>query len=135
MTLKVRILLFSTYNSKMTERPKIFLWPFSQFFGLTYQLLNSGACRKITLGTLTEMFLSPFDESLPRSYYFLLYVLRLCLVVASFTQGCASTGTLTQAFPLVLCAYILFASGFVPCMPNSELLDYQLRIKFFCLLG
>ena len=35
MTLKVRILLFSTFNSKNTERPKIFLWPFSLFFGHT----------------------------------------------------------------------------------------------------
>ena len=33
----------------MTERPKIFL-----FFSLTYQPLNSGACRKITLGTLNR---------------------------------------------------------------------------------
>ena len=29
MTLKVRILLFSTFNSKTTERTKIFLWSFS----------------------------------------------------------------------------------------------------------
>ena len=28
-SLKVRILLFFTFNSKTTERPKIFLWPFS----------------------------------------------------------------------------------------------------------
>ena len=27
---------FSTFNSKTTEWPKIFLWPFSYFFGLTY---------------------------------------------------------------------------------------------------
>ena len=26
---KLRILLFSTFDSKMTERPKIFLWQFS----------------------------------------------------------------------------------------------------------
>ena len=35
-----------------TERPKIFLWPFLQFFSLTYEPPNSAACRKITLGTL-----------------------------------------------------------------------------------
>ena len=28
-------MLFSTFNSKNTERPKIFLWPFSLFFGHT----------------------------------------------------------------------------------------------------
>ena len=28
MTLKVKIVLFSTFNSKRTERPKIFLWTF-----------------------------------------------------------------------------------------------------------
>ena len=54
MTLKVRILLFSTFNSKTTQRPKIFLWLFSQFFGLAYLPLNSAACRIIPLGTLTK---------------------------------------------------------------------------------
>ena len=29
MTLKVRIVLFSTFNSETTDRPKIVLWPFS----------------------------------------------------------------------------------------------------------
>ena len=42
-----------TFNSKTTDGPKISLWPFSKFFGLNYLPLNSGACRKITLGTLT----------------------------------------------------------------------------------
>ena len=51
---KLWILLFSTFDPKMTERPKIFLWLFSYYFGLTNQPLNSGACRKITLGTLTH---------------------------------------------------------------------------------
>mgnify|MGYP001423040879 CR=1 FL=1 len=52
MTLKVRILLYSTFDSKTTGRPEIFIWPFSYFFGLTYQPLNSGASRKITLSKL-----------------------------------------------------------------------------------
>ena len=55
MTLKVRIVLFSTVHSKTTERPKIFLWPFSQFLGLAYSPLNSATCRKITLGTLSDI--------------------------------------------------------------------------------
>jgi len=46
MTLKVRIVLFLTFDSKTTEGPKIFLWPFSWFFGLTCWPLNLGACRK-----------------------------------------------------------------------------------------
>ena len=46
-------MLFSTFNSKMTEKPKIFLWASTQFFSLTYEPLNSAACRKITLGTLS----------------------------------------------------------------------------------
>ena len=33
-----------TFNSKMMERPKIFLWPFSPFFGLAYSPLNSPPC-------------------------------------------------------------------------------------------
>ena len=36
MPLKIRIVLFSTFNCKETEKPKIFLWPVSYFFGLTY---------------------------------------------------------------------------------------------------
>ena len=55
MTLKVRIVLFSTFNSKTTERPKIFLWPFSYFFSLAYWPLNSAAGRKKTLVTLLEV--------------------------------------------------------------------------------
>ena len=55
MTFKVKILLFSTFDFKNMERPKISLWPFSKFFGLTYQPLNSGTCRKITLGTLLAL--------------------------------------------------------------------------------
>ena len=51
MTLKVKIVLFSTFNSKTTERPKIFLWPFSKFFGPAYSPLNSDACKKISLVT------------------------------------------------------------------------------------
>ena len=52
MTLKVRIVPFLILNSKTTERPKIFLWPFSKTFGLAYSPLNSAACRKVTLVTL-----------------------------------------------------------------------------------
>ena len=52
MTFKVKILLFSTFDFKNMERPKISLWPFSKFFGLTYQPLNSDDCRKGTLSLL-----------------------------------------------------------------------------------
>ena len=35
------------------------VWPFSQFFGLTYKPLNSAVCRKITLGTLDCYIVTP----------------------------------------------------------------------------
>ena len=49
MTLKVRIVLFSTFNSITTERPKIFVLPFSYCIGLAYEPLNSAACRIISI--------------------------------------------------------------------------------------
>ena len=55
MTLKVRIVLLSTFNSKMTKRPKIFLRPY------LLTALNSASCRKATLGTLSlNMYLQSF---------------------------------------------------------------------------
>ena len=42
-----------SFNSKTIERPKIFLWLFSQSIGFAYSPLNSAACRKISEVKLT----------------------------------------------------------------------------------
>ena len=55
-TLKVRIVLFSTFNSKLTEifyGRLMVLW-------LYLKPLNSAACRKITLGTAVYMIVCGF---------------------------------------------------------------------------
>ena len=41
MTLRIRILLYLTFNTKSNQIPRTFLWPFSQTFGLVYSPLNS----------------------------------------------------------------------------------------------
>ena len=41
MTLKIRIVLYLTFNTKSNQIPRTFLWPFSLTFGLAYPLLNS----------------------------------------------------------------------------------------------
>ena len=47
VTFKVRFALFSTFNSKMMVRPKIFLWSFHNPLALLIHL-DTAACRKIS---------------------------------------------------------------------------------------
>ena len=61
MTLNVRIVLFSTFNSKNI---------FMAFFGLTYSPLNSAPCRKISLGTLNCASTSALRRTSPAFLYF-----------------------------------------------------------------
>ena len=41
LTLKIRIVLYFTFNTKSMKISKIFVWSFTKTFGLTYSPLNS----------------------------------------------------------------------------------------------
>ena len=62
MTLKIRIVLYLTFNTKSNQVPRTFLWPFSQTFGLAYPPINSATLSSSSEVTLTLMCM---DMKLP----------------------------------------------------------------------
>ena len=66
MALKIRILLYFTFNTKSSQIPKTFLWPFSYIFGLVYSPLNSAK-----LSCSSEVTLKKISASLMCTRIFL----------------------------------------------------------------
>ena len=61
ITLKIRILLYLTFNTNSNQIPRTFLWPFSLTFGLVYSPLNSAmvSCwSEVTLYSLYSTYLT-----------------------------------------------------------------------------
>ena len=56
MALKIRILLYLTFNTKSSQIPRTFLWPFSLTFGLVYSTLNSANLSWLSEVTLWHMY-------------------------------------------------------------------------------
>ena len=56
MALKIRISLYLTFNTKSSQKPRTFSWPFSQTFSLVYSPLNSTTLSCSSEVTLTRLF-------------------------------------------------------------------------------
>ena len=55
MTLKIRFVLYLTFDTKSNQMPRAFLWQVSKTFGLTYSPLNSAKLNCSIEVTLTKV--------------------------------------------------------------------------------
>ena len=65
ITLKIRFVLYLTFDTKSNQMPRAFLWQVSKTFGLTYSPLNSAKLNCSIEVTLTKVHIHTLKKSLP----------------------------------------------------------------------